>query len=132
MHLIHAIAIHFIEQMTAEEAQKITENFCKDLQNTGAVVDVQPVHNALENLRGRAFAAGQLREVDKDKTATDLSRTVYDIQRAVLNKDNLTVINNIGKALATLTVLAHAHGMQIESCVDSFNNLTDNTNDASA
>lgn len=119
MHLTHKVAINFGTHITPEEAQKIVDNFCKDLQQTGAVTSTHPVVNKFDEIRRWACKKGILAKGDTKTQTVKLFEEAGEIAKAVLRKDQAEFIDGIGDTVVVLTSLAHLGGTSIEECIDA-------------
>lgn len=123
MHLTHKIAVNFGDHVTPEEAQKIMDNFCKDLLMTGAIQSIKPVSNKFDKIRQWAFDKGILTNGDAKTQSLKLMEEAGEIAKAVLRNNTEEGIDGIGDCVVVLTSLAHFHGVHIEACIDAAYNV---------
>lgn len=119
MHLTHKVAINFGQHITPEEAQKIVDNFCKDLQRTGAVNSCTPVVNKFDEIREWARQKGILKDGDAKTQTVKLLEEAGEIAKAVLRKDRVEAVDGIGDCVVVLTSLAYHCDTTIEECIDA-------------
>lgn len=123
MYLTHKIAINFGEHITPEEAQKIVDGFCKDLQQTGAVTSCSPLENKFDMIREWARDKGILTDGDTKTQTVKLLEEAGEVAKAVLQYDQDEFEDGIGDCVVVLTSLAHLGGSSIEICINKAYNV---------